>query len=113
MLHNCTFQIINTPYFAVLLRGEEEAVPKLYEGIKEIIGLLQKHDGPFFLGQDISIADLGVGPFVQRLFATGRAGLIPSGVYEKLTTDPEFKVFADYEKTLTSRDSFKVSRSLA
>lgn len=85
-------------------------MPKLFEGIKEIIALLEKHDGPFFLGQDISIADLGVGPFVQRLFATGRAGLIPAGVYDKLTSDPEFKVLADYEKTLTSRESFKVSR---
>lgn len=101
-------QIVSTPYFAILLRGEEESVPKLLEGIKEIISLLNKHDGPFFLGPNISIADLGVGPFVQRIFATGRAGLIPSGAYETLTTDPAFKVFVDYEKTLTSRPSFKV-----
>lgn len=100
---------MTTPFFGVLLRGEEEAIPKIFAGIQEIEGLLKKHEGPFVLGEQISIGDLGVAPFIGRILAAGRAGLLPDSVHEKLTGG-EYKVFTDYAEALTSRESFKVRR---
>ncbi|ORY91728.1 thioredoxin-like protein [Leucosporidium creatinivorum] len=102
-------QIVSTPFFSNLLHGKEESTVCLLAGIKEIQGLLAKYEGPFALGQQISAADLGVAPFVGRIFAAGKAGLLVGSVYEALTTDATYAPFVAYHKTLTERESFKAT----
>jgi hypothetical protein len=38
--------------------------------------LLNQHDGTFLLGEKLSIGDLGVAPFVGRIFAAGKYGTL-------------------------------------
>ena len=60
-----------TPAGAIVFSGKVENGPMVLTGILEIQKLIK---GPFALGEKISIADLGVLPFIGRLFALGKAG---------------------------------------
>lgn len=71
-------QVVSTPYFSNLLHGKAESVKCMLIGIKEIQGLLAKYEGDFALGKELSMADLGIAPFIGRIMATGKAGECPS-----------------------------------
>lgn len=66
--------VVNGPYSQVLYQGKTEAAPSLLTGIEEIQSLLAKHNGTFLLGDEPSIGDLAVAPFVGRLFTLGKQG---------------------------------------
>lgn len=57
-----------------LFQGKPEAADSVFAGIEEIQGMLTQFDGPFLLGNDISIGDLAVAPFVGRIFAAPKYG---------------------------------------
>ena len=57
-----------------LFQGKPEAAESVFAGIEEIQGMLSQFDGPFLLGNDISIGDLAVAPFVGRIFAGPKYG---------------------------------------
>lgn len=102
-------QVVSTPYFNLLLHGSSGSAQCILVGIREIQKLLQKRGGPLAFGSTYSMADCGVAPFVGRIFATGRAGLLSGDVYQKLTTDPEFAPFKAYHEALTSRPSWNAT----
>lgn len=57
-----------------LFQGKPEATDSILTGVEEVQTLLTKFDGPFLLGNDISIGDLAVAPFVGRIFAAPKYG---------------------------------------
>ena len=59
---------------ANLLRQEPNSPKCILAGVREIQTLLARRKGHFVLGDDLSLADVAVAPFVGRLLATGRAG---------------------------------------
>lgn len=117
-----------------LFQGKPEAADSVFTGIEEIQGMLTQFDGPFLLGNDISIGDLAVAPFVGRIFAGPKYGesrssdlcgksdrtetpsrltclpladLLPKDFADKLEDD-KFKVFRAYRDALVTRPSWKV-----
>lgn len=95
------------PFFAIAVKGEPGNVSAIYTGAREIAVLLNKHDGPFVLGKQLSIADLAVAPFLGRMLALAEAGLLPQGMTDRLSTDAELKPFWEYARVLVGRDSFR------
>ncbi|KAK4055760.1 hypothetical protein OIV83_000307 [Microbotryomycetes sp. JL201] len=100
-------QVVSTPWYSVLLRSDEQAAKCLVIGIKEVQGFLQKNSGPYAMGDKLTLADIGVWPFVARIFACGKAGMLPEGIYNKLSKDDEFKTFREYHDALSSRPAHK------
>ncbi|GAA5986789.1 hypothetical protein JCM10908_000899 [Rhodotorula pacifica] len=98
--------VITSPFMTALFQGKPELAEPVFTGIEEIQGLLQQYDGPFLLGNDISIGDLAVAPFVGRLFAAPKYDLLPQEFADKLKDD-KYKVFRAYGDALTSRPSWK------
>jgi hypothetical protein len=68
--------IVANPFNQLFLFGKTDQADPLLAGIKEIQGLLNQHDGTFLLGEKLSIGDLGVAPFVGRIFAAGKYGTL-------------------------------------
>ncbi|GAA5937521.1 hypothetical protein JCM10213_007265 [Rhodosporidiobolus nylandii] len=98
-------QVVTGPLMAIAYRGEDKSADVL-KGVEEIQTLLAKHDGTFLLGEQISIGDLAVAPFVGRVFANGKGGLIPSDLYNTLNTDAKYAPFKAYRDALVSRPSW-------
>ncbi|KAK4700187.1 glutathione S-transferase, partial [Phenoliferia sp. Uapishka_3] len=99
-------QVVWTPAVGILFQGKAENGPSVLAGITEIQGLLKKHAGPFALGSKVTIADLGVLPFIGRILTLGKAGLLKGGVYEEIVKDSKYKSFVDYADALMARPSF-------
>ncbi|KAL8290064.1 hypothetical protein RQP46_003003 [Phenoliferia psychrophenolica] len=99
-------QVVWTPAVGIFFQGKVDEAPAVLKGILEIQGLLKRHPGPFAVGEKISIADLGVLPFIGRIFALGKAGLLQGGIYEEVTTNDQYKDFVAYASTLMARPSF-------
>ncbi|GAA5821845.1 hypothetical protein JCM11251_004740 [Rhodosporidiobolus azoricus] len=101
-------QVVGGPFGQVLYFGKSDSatISSLLSGIDEIQSLLNRTKGAFLLGDQITVGDLGVAPFVGRLFAAGKAGLLPSEVYTPLSTDDKYASFRAYHQALTSRPSW-------
>ncbi|KAK4056500.1 hypothetical protein OIO90_002347 [Microbotryomycetes sp. JL221] len=102
-------QVISTPFYSVILRGEESAAKCLMYGVKEIQDLLNKNKGDFALGDKVTLADIGVWPFVARIMALGKAGMLVGDMYERLSNEDEYKVWRDYHSKLQLRPAHKAT----
>ncbi|GAA5952643.1 hypothetical protein JCM8115_003658 [Rhodotorula mucilaginosa] len=98
--------VVTSPFMTALFQGKPEAADSVFTGIEEIQGMLTQFDGPFLLGNDISIGDLAVAPFVGRIFAGPKYDLLPKDFADKLEDD-KFKVFRAYRDALVTRPSWK------
>ncbi|GAA6014693.1 hypothetical protein JCM10207_006905 [Rhodosporidiobolus poonsookiae] len=98
--------IAGGPFNQILLFNKTEQVPALLKGVEEIQSLLAKFPGTFLLGDKPSIGDLAVAPFIGRLFAAGKAGLLPEEAFKPLSTDAAYEPFRAYHQALTSRPSW-------
>lgn len=127
-------QVISTPFYANILRGEESSAKCILLGVKEMQQLLAKYPGDYALGNEISMADIGVWPFVARIWACGKAGqlrilgcrvepaltvvslhapssgMLVGGLWEMLSTDDEYKVFKAYAEKLFARPAHEVRK---
>ncbi|BGP38950.1 hypothetical protein JCM10449v2_002888 [Rhodotorula kratochvilovae] len=101
--------VVTSQYMQVLLHGKTEAAPALLSGIDEIQGLLARHTGTFLLGEQPTIGDLAVAPFVGRIFVSGKAGLLPGNVFSTLSTEEKYAPFRAYHAALTSRPSWSAT----
>ncbi|GAA6001301.1 glutathione S-transferase family protein [Rhodotorula paludigena] len=99
--------IVNAPLGQLLYQGKADAASSLFKGVSEWQQFLARYPGPFLLGEQVTIGDLAVAPFIGRLFSVAKAGLVPAEVNDKLTTDAEFEPFRAYHDALTSRASWK------
>ncbi|KAM0788690.1 hypothetical protein ACM66B_002787 [Microbotryomycetes sp. NB124-2] len=102
-------QVVSTPYYSLILRGDQQAAKCILIGIKEVQGLLERNSGAFALGDEVTLADIGVWPFVARIFATGKAGMLVGDVYEKLTNGDEYKTFRAYASALAARPAHEAT----
>ncbi|KAI5476800.1 hypothetical protein MNV49_007257 [Pseudohyphozyma bogoriensis] len=102
-------QVVWSKTYPILASGDKSGVPDIIKGLEEISGLLQRHPGPFFLGEKLSIAEVGVAPFLGRLLTFGKAGVLDDELYSALITKPELKPLAEYAELLTSRPAFKAT----
>lgn len=89
----------------IYTRGEVHRVPELLKGIRQIQAELDER-GPYFLGEMFSVADVAVAPFIGRMYALTRAGLIPD-TYPALTESVEYSKFNAYAGALLARPSFQ------
>ena len=80
-------------------------IPRLLEGIRSIQDSLPK-SGPFFLDDHFCVADIAVVPFLGRIYALAKAGIIPD-VFTAVTRDVAYKRFNDYAQALFARPSFQ------
>jgi glutathione S-transferase len=93
----------------IYMRGEVSRVPSLLSGIRTVQDLLPATSGgsSFFLDDGrFSFADIAVAPFLGRMYAVAKSGLIPD-VYAALTSDPAYMRMNDYAQSLFSRKSFR------
>ncbi|GAA6014690.1 hypothetical protein JCM10207_006904 [Rhodosporidiobolus poonsookiae] len=98
--------IAASPINNILLFSQNEQIPALLTGIEEVQTLLARFPGTFLLGEQISIGDLAVAPFIGRLFAAGKAGTLSEEAYKPLSTESKYEPFRAYHKALTSRPSW-------
>ncbi|BGP54730.1 hypothetical protein JCM8202_003237 [Rhodotorula sphaerocarpa] len=101
-------EVVGGPFMTLLFQGEgkTDADEKVWKGLEEIQGMLSRFDGPFLLGNELSIGDLAVAPFVGRIFASPKYGLLSEEFGARLNDD-KYKVFRDYKDALVSRPSWK------
>ncbi|GAA5992357.1 hypothetical protein JCM11641_007862, partial [Rhodosporidiobolus odoratus] len=66
-------QLTGPPSFAATYKSDLTQIPALLSAIESVQALLAQHEGTFLLGDQISIGDLAVAPFVGRLFANAKA----------------------------------------
>lgn len=128
-------EVVGGPFMTLLFQGEgkTDADENVWKGLEEIQGMLSRFDGPFLLGNELSIGDLAVAPFVGRIFASPKYGKLPrvsslpasgspfliseyrpgllSEEFGARLNDDKYKVFRDYKDALVSRPSWKVSSS--
>jgi glutathione S-transferase len=89
-----------------------EAFENLFAGIKALQELLPA-GGSFAVGNEFTLADISILPFVARgeVLLSNDFGPYPEGegrkAWEKLETDPSFARFMKYYKGLEERASFK------
>lgn len=90
------------------MHGEVSRVPSLLSGIRTVQDLLPAVSGgsSFFGNGHFSFSDIAVAPFLGRIYALAKAGLIPD-VYDALTTDPAYLRLNDYAQSLFARKSFQ------
>ncbi|GAA6029680.1 hypothetical protein JCM8097_000999 [Rhodosporidiobolus ruineniae] len=100
-------EVLNTPFTALWLRSDASQVPAVLSGVDEVQSLLAKQPGKFLLGDKPTIGDLAVAPFVGRLFAFSKGGLVPDSLTAPLTTEEKYAPFRAYHEALTSRPSWK------
>jgi glutathione S-transferase len=89
----------------IYTRNEFFRIPRLLEGIRSMQDSLPP-SGPFFLQDCFSVADIAVAPFLGRMYALARAGIIPD-VFATITGDLAYKRFNDYAQALFARPSFQ------
>ena len=97
-------------WFAHMARGESSDA--LIAGLEFIQDLLP--DGKkYALGDDFTIADAAIAPFLARIETTMKndIGVFKSGegkkTWEQIFTSPKFEKFQKYFENIKSRDSFK------
>ncbi|GAA5900563.1 hypothetical protein JCM6882_000909 [Rhodosporidiobolus microsporus] len=99
-------QVVNAPFGQLLYQNDLSGSASLLAGVEEIQKLLARTEGDFLLGSQITIGDLAVAPFVGRIFAAGKAGLIPGDSFTALSSDAKYAPFRAYHQALTSRPSW-------
>lgn len=90
----------------IYTRGEVHRVPKLLEGMRAVQDYMSDRKGPFFLGDRFSVADIATAPFLGRMYALAKVGLIPD-IHAHLTGDPAYAKFNNYAQALFARPSFQ------
>ncbi|GAA6029683.1 hypothetical protein JCM8097_001000 [Rhodosporidiobolus ruineniae] len=102
-------EVATSPFLHVVYQGKLEAADAALAGIEEVQQLLAKQPGKFLLGDQPTIGDLGVAPFVGRLFAFSKAGIVPESIATPLLNDPKYEAFRAYHEAITSRPSWKAT----
>jgi glutathione S-transferase len=99
-----------SPGYGAFIRGE--TFDKFFEGVKAIQSLLPAN-GKYALGDEFTIADAAILPFLARgeVALSNDIGKYPEGeghkAYQKLSSDPEYARFWKYFNDLKDRESFK------
>ena len=93
------FTKVNGKIFEGLLASDDSkkaaASAEVFSAIKKEIEPLLKNAGPYFNGATkMTLAEALTGPFVLRLHAYSRAGLLPQSLAEDLKTLPHYNAWA-------------------
>lgn len=101
---------VSAHWYASCLNGEP--FDKLFDGLESLQSLLPA-EGKYAVGDEYTIADIAVTPFLARLEVALRedVGMFPIGEgpvgYKTLMTGPRFSRLRDYFANLKARESFK------
>ena len=84
-------------------KGQEEKANQIVAAIKKEIEPLLENANPYFGGSEtLTLAEALTGPFLLRLKAFGKAGMVHEALVKGLQTTPKFQKWVD---KVTSQES--------
>ncbi|KAI5476335.1 hypothetical protein MNV49_007848 [Pseudohyphozyma bogoriensis] len=90
-------------YFA-----DPASAPKLFDSLVELQSLFDRYPGKYLLGDEITLGDFLVGPFLARAFAFAEGGLIQTGdAGRTLLQDPRWEGLRKYNEAIAQRPAFQ------